>query len=138
MAILLAPVSGCFSESEGGSIIPSGNLQINPSPLVGAMLQEVEFIATSPMSVHVPYLVREEGADLFTNGTTLHFSSSGSITIEMIAPSNIGSAFFILGSGGAFQAPGMPYIRDSNQSWKGFFASDFPHVSQVKIGRAHV
>ena len=87
-------------------------------------MQEVEFIATSPMSVHVPYLVREGAADFFTNGTTLHFSSSGSLTIEMIAPSNIGSAFFILGSEESFQAPGMPFIRESNQSWEDLFASD--------------
>ncbi len=113
LAILLAPVSGCFSDSEGASSILPGDLQVNPSPLVGAILQEVEFIATSPMSVHVPYLVREGAADLFTNGTTLHFSSSGSLTIEMIAPSNIGSAFFILGSEESFQAPGMPFIRES-------------------------
>ena len=87
-------------------------------------MQDVEFIASSPMSVHVPYLVRQDGADFFTNGTTLNFASPGSVTIEMIAPSNIGSAFFILGNEGAFQDSEKPYIRESNQSWSDLFGDD--------------
>ncbi|MAK95494.1 MAG: hypothetical protein CL994_04030, partial [Euryarchaeota archaeon] len=71
LAILLAPITGCFSNSEGVSSVPPEDLQVSPSPLVGATLQDVEFIASSPMSVHVPYLVRQDGADFFTNGTTL-------------------------------------------------------------------
>jgi hypothetical protein len=124
LVILLAPVTGCFSDSEGISRIPSGDLQVNPSPLVGALLQEVHFTASSSMSVHVPYLVREDGSEFFTNGTTLVFDAPGSLTIEMIAPSNIGSAYFILGGTEGFQDSGMMYIRDSNQSWSELFETD--------------
>jgi hypothetical protein len=116
LAILLAPVTGCFSDSEGYYRVPPGDLQVSPSPLVGAILQEVEFTASSPMSVHVPYLVRDGGSEFFTNGTTLVFEDAGSQTIEMIAPSNIGSAFFLLGETGA-----SGQLKDSNQSWSELF-----------------
>ena len=124
LAILLAPVTGCFSNSEDFPSVPPEDLQINPSPLVGAVLQEVEFMASSPMSVHVPYLVREAGSEFFTNGTTLDFAAPGILTIEMIAPSNIGSAFFLLGKEGAFHGSEMPFVRDSNQSWSELFGSE--------------
>ena len=123
LVILLAPVTGCFSGSGGGSDIQSGDLQVSPSPLAGAMLQDVEFVADRAMSVYVPYLVREDGSEFFSNGTILVFDGPDSITIEMITPSNIGSAYFLLGTGEIFESPGISHIRDSNQSWSDLFES---------------
>jgi len=124
LLILASPISGCFSESEGQVVVPPGELGVSPSPLVGAALQSVQFTASSPMSVHVPYLVKDDESGFFTNGTTLRFDSPGSRTIEMIAPPNTGSAFFLLGKPGFFEESGLGVLRSSNQSWLDLFESD--------------
>ena len=125
LVIMAAPVTGCFSGSDGVEKIPPSDLEISPSPLSGASLQPVSFSASSPMSVHVPYLVKDDETGYFTNGTTLRFESPGTETIEMIAPPNIGSAFFLLGPPGVeFPHGNLIPIRESNQSWTEFFGSE--------------
>ena len=124
LVILSAPSTGCFSDSEENGVVPAGDLTISPALLVGAQLQSVEFSASSPMSVHVPYLVLDEGNGLFSNGTTLRFTNPGTQTIEMIAPPNIHSAFFLLGEQGSVIGSDDWPMRPSNQSWTDWFASD--------------
>ena len=118
LALLVTPLMGCISVSDSESPPSPDDLTINPSPLVGAILQEVEFSASSPMNVHIPYLVRDEVTGLFSNGTTLRFDTPGSQVIEIIAPPNIESAYFIIGN-----SDNIP-IRPSNQSWPEYFQSD--------------
>jgi len=82
-------------------------------------LQVVEIIASSSMSVHIPYLVIDPASGFVVNGTILHFSGSGAQSIEMIAPSNIDSAYFLLGQEGRIEWP----LRETNQSWGEWFDS---------------
>ena len=124
LVTLSASSPGCFTNGEDAGVVPPEDLAVSPSQLVGAQLQSVEFSASSPMNVHVPYLVLDQGTGLFTNGTILHFDSSGSQTIEMIAPPNIRSAFFLLGKGDEFAASESWPIRESNQSWEEWFESE--------------
>mgnify|MGYP001162498760 FL=1 len=124
LAIILAPVSGCFSESEQISKVPPENLEVSPPILIGGVLQSVEFTSSSAMSVHVPYLVREGVSEFFSNGTTLVFDGASTKTIEMIAPPNIGTAYFLLGNEGSLLGPEISPIRESNQSWYDLFESE--------------
>ena len=124
LAIILAPVSGCFSESEQISKVPPENLEVSPPILIGGVLQSVEFPSSSAMSVHVPYLVREGVSEFFSNGTTLVFDGASTKTIEMIAPPNIGTAYFLLGNEGSLLGPEISPIRESNQSWYDLFESE--------------
>ena len=124
LVTLSASSPGCFTNGEDAGVVPPEDLAVSPSQLVGAQLQYVEFSASSPMNVHVPYLVLDQGTGLFTNGTILHFDSSGSQTIEMIAPPNIRSAFFLIGKGDEFAASESWPIRESNQSWEEWFESE--------------
>ena len=124
LVTLSASSPGCFTNGEDAGVVPPEDLAVSPSQLVGAQLQSVEFSASSPMNVHVPYLVLDQGTGLFTNGTILHFDSSGSQTIEMIAPPNIRSAFFLIGKGDEFAASESWPIRESNQSWEEWFESE--------------
>ena len=124
LVTLSASSPGCFTNGEDAGVVPPEDLAVSPSQLVGAQLQYVEFSASSPMNVHVPYLVLDQGTGLFTNVTILHFDSSGSQTIEMIAPPNIRSAFFLLGKGDEFAASESWPIRESNQSWEEWFESE--------------
>ena len=124
LVTLSASSPGCFTNGEDAGVVPPEDLAVSPSQLVGAQLQSVEFSASSPMNVHVPYLVLDQGTGLFTNGTILHFDSSGSQTIEMIAPPNIRSAFFLIGKGDEFAASESWPIRESNESWEEWFESE--------------
>ncbi|MDP7004317.1 MAG: M28 family peptidase [Candidatus Thalassarchaeaceae archaeon] len=127
IALLLvsAPLAGCLSPGPGeGALIPSEDMAISPTPLVGAQLQSVEFAADRPMSVHVPYFVLGDDG-LFANGTTLQFPEAGTQTIEMIAPSNFHSIFVLLGEVGRESWQ----VRPSNHSWGEWFASEKFQIS---------
>ena len=119
-----APLTGCFSDSGNSAMIPVNDLSVSPDPLVGAQLQSVEFTTSSPMSVHVPYLVLDEATGYVTNGTTLHFGDPGLQTIAIFAPPNIQHAYFLLGEAGREEWP----MRASNESWQEWFSSDEFHL----------
>ncbi len=110
---------GCLSSEDDSPMIPTADLEVNPAILSGAQLQEVEFSVASPMSVHVPYLVFDPSSGFVVNGTTLHFDEPGSQTIQMLAPSNTDSAYFLLGEEGRMKWP----LRQTNQSWGEWFDS---------------
>jgi hypothetical protein len=88
-------------------------------PLIGAQFQTVEVTVSSPMSVHIPYLVMDEQSGYVVNGTTLYFDGSGTASVEMLAPSNLNSTHFLLGKLGRDTWP----LRATNQSWNEWFSS---------------
>jgi len=125
MVIFSGTLQGCLTSEVEGPLIPSEDLDVSPGTLVGAQLQAVEIIASSSMSVHIPYLIIDTASGFVVNGTTLHFSGSGVQSVEMIAPSNIDSAYFLLGKEGRTEWP----LRDTNQSWVEWFDSSEFHDS---------
>jgi len=125
MVIFSGTLQGCLTSEAEGPLIPSEDLDVSPGTLVGAQLQAVEIIASSSMSVHIPYLIIDTASGFVVNGTTLHFSGSGVQSVEMIAPSNIDSAYFLLGKEGRTEWP----LRDTNQSWVEWFDSSEFHDS---------
>jgi len=125
MVIFSGTLQGCLTSEAEGPLIPSEDLEVSPGTLVGAQLQAVEIIASSSMSVHIPYLIIDTASGFVVNGTTLHFSGSGVQSVEMIAPSNIDSAYFLLGKEGRTEWP----LRDTNQSWVEWFDSSEFHDS---------
>jgi hypothetical protein len=136
LVIFSGTLQGCLTSEADSPLISPGDLDVSPGTLVGAQLQEVEIIASSSMSVHVPYLVVDTASGFVVNGTTLHFSGSGAQSVEMIAPSNIDSAYFLLGKEGRTEWP----LRETNQSWGEWFASpefhDSPYTHvQVPVAR---
>ena len=112
-------MSGCFSAEPDDELIPTSNLTVSPEILVGAQFQSVEFSASSSMSVHIPYLVIDHESGFVVNGTTIDFDGSGTITVEMLAPSNLNSTHFLLGKLGRDKWQ----LRATNQSWPEWFAS---------------
>ena len=125
LSVFAAPWSGCLSESREISKVNQSEIEISPTILLGASLQSVQFSASSQMIIHVPYLVKDPETGYFSNGTTIRFEDAGSHTIEMIAPPNIGTAFFLLGSIELDLGSGdTPPIRQSNQSWFEFFETE--------------
>ncbi|HJM17994.1 MAG TPA: M20/M25/M40 family metallo-hydrolase [Candidatus Thalassarchaeaceae archaeon] len=122
MALILtsSSLSGCLSRMDGQGSIDETDISISPLPLIGAELQTVTFSSTRSMSVFIPYFVLDPNTGFVVNGTILHLSRSDEQSLEMLAPSNTKSAFFLLGEEGREKWP----IRDSNQSWPQWFSSE--------------
>ena len=119
LVIIATNLTGCFSPEEDIELISVDNLIISPEVLVGAQFQTVEVTASSPMSVHIPYLVMDEDSGYVVNGTTLNFDGTGTAIVEMLAPSNLNSTHFLLGKLGRDTWP----LRATNQSWTEWFSS---------------
>ena len=119
LVLLATTMTGCFSPDADEELIESTDSMITPEILVGAQFQTVEFSASNSMSVHIPYLVLDSESGYVVNGTTLDFDGSGTISIEMLAPSNINSTYFLLGALGREEWK----LRDTNQSWHEWFHS---------------
>ena len=118
VALLMFPsFAGCM-ESDTPQPAAS-DLQIEPEILSGAQFQFVEFTAKRAMSVHIPYFVIDGDTGLVTNGTTLQFNAKGSQTLQMLAPSNLPSAHFLIGDVGQESWD----LRATNQSWGEWFNS---------------
>jgi len=115
--IMLPSFAGCMDS--GPSDPGASDLQVEPEVLVGAQFQFVEFTAKRAMSVHIPYFVMDGDTGLVTNGTTLQFNSKGSQTMQMLAPSNLPSAHFLIGDVNQESWT----LRATNQSWSEWFNS---------------
>ena len=119
LVLLTTTMTGCFSPEADEELIEAGDLMITPDILVGAQFQAVEFSASSSMSVHVPYLVRDSDSGYVVNGTTLNFDGAGTASVEILAPSNTNSTYFLLGALDREEWP----LRATNQSWHEWFHS---------------
>ena len=118
VALLMFPsFAGCMGSSEPEPY--ASDLQIVPEILTGAQFQFVEFTAKRSMSVHVPYFVMDGETGLVANGTTLQFNAKGSQTLQMLSPSNLPSAYFMIGDVGQESWN----LRATNQSWAEWFNS---------------
>ena len=118
VALLILPsFAGCMGATD--SEPAASDLQIAPEILVGAQFQYVEFTAKRAMSVHIPYFVIDTDTGLVTNGTTLHFDGKGSKSLQMLSPSNLPSAHFLIGD----VSQDSWSMRATNQSWGEWFNS---------------
>ena len=120
LVIIATSLTGCFSPEGDAELISTDDLTIFPEVLIGAQFQTVEITASSPMSVHVPYLVMDEESGYIVNGTTLDFDGAGTASVELLAPSNLNSTHFLLGELGRDTWP----LRATNQSWMEWFSSN--------------
>ncbi|MDP6742416.1 MAG: hypothetical protein QF544_05055, partial [Candidatus Thalassarchaeaceae archaeon] len=115
--LLLPALSGCIGQDEPEP--SASDLEILPEVLSGAQFQYVEFTAKMAMSVHIPYFVLDVESGYVTNNTTLYFDGKGTQSIQMLAPSNLEFAHFLVG-GENQESWGM---RATNQSWDEWFNS---------------
>lgn len=131
LLILLPTMSGCFGEADSDS--PTFDLSVEPSILVGAEFQFVEFTAERAMSVHIPYFIIDDETGYVTNATTLDFTKSGTQSTWMLAPANVASAHLLFGDVGQTEWA----MRATNQSWAEWFNSSeyekdpYPHIEIV-------
>ena len=115
--LLLPALSGCMGQDEPEP--SASDLEILPEVLSGAQFQYVEFTAKMAMSVHIPYFVLDAESGYVTNNTTLHFDGKGTQSIQMLAPSNLEFAHFLVGE----ENQESWSMRATNQSWDEWFNS---------------
>ncbi len=114
-------LSGCFGNGENSGPNKE-DLTISPEILTGATFQLIEISTQKAMSVHVPYFVLDAVSGYVTNSTTLHFEKEGIQTIQMLIPTNVENAYFLIGDVGQDKWE----MRNTNQSWNEWFnSSDF-------------
>ena len=116
LLIVSPALSGCFSETEEIEGLKSTDVVITPEILIGAIFQEVEFTATRDLSIHIPYFIIDDSG-LVSNSTTLDLKAQDSQIVEMLAPTNIEHAYFLIGEHGERNWES----RASNQSWEEAF-----------------
>ncbi|MDP6011734.1 MAG: M28 family peptidase [Candidatus Poseidoniaceae archaeon] len=116
LLIISPALSGCFSETEEIEGLKSTDVIITPQTLIGAIFQEVEFTATRDLSIHIPYFIIDDSG-LVSNSTTLNLKAKDSQVIDMLAPTNMEHAYFLIGEYGERNWES----RASNQSWEESF-----------------
>ncbi|MBT4156555.1 M20/M25/M40 family metallo-hydrolase [bacterium] len=112
LLMISAPLSGCFSSSDSN---PSeGDLSINISELEGGFFQDIEFSASTSMSVFIPYLIIDPNTGYVQNSTVIDISKGEIETLSILAPPRIDSMAFLIGELGRDFWP----IREQGESWQ--------------------
>ena len=124
LLMISAPLSGCFGEDDGESLINASDVTITPKVLVGGSFQPVTVAVSEDMSVFLPYLVIDTETGFVANSTVLDLKKGDSVQVSLLAPPRAGLAVALLGEYGRDSWP----IRDANESWASWF-SDGGHLS---------
>ena len=124
LLMISAPLSGCFGEDDGESLINASDVTITPKVLVGGSFQPVTVAVSEDMSVFLPYLVIDSETGFVANSTVLDLKKGDSVQVSLLAPPRAGLAVALLGEYGRDSWP----IRDANESWASWF-SDGGHLS---------
>ena len=114
-ALLLLPAfAGCLDSGEPAQSSLAASISMAPGELIGGIFQPVEFTASQPLSLLVPYPVRDSVSGLVQNGTVLDFAAAwDSQQVEMLAPPGHTKATFLVAERGRDAWP----LRATNESW---------------------
>ena len=114
-ALLLLPAfAGCLDSEEPAQSSLAASISMAPGALVGGIFQPVEFTASQPLSLLVPYPVRASVSGLVQNGTVLDFAAAwDSQQVEILAPPGHTEATFLVAERGRDAWP----LRATNESW---------------------
>ena len=74
LLLLLPAFAGCLDSGEPAQPALAASVSMVPGELVGGTFQPVEFTARQPLSLLVPYPVRDSITGLVQNGTVLDFA----------------------------------------------------------------
>ena len=115
-ALLLLPAfAGCLDSDEPAQSSLAASISMAPGELIGGIFQPVEFTASQPLSLLVPYPVRDSVSGLVQNGTVLDFAAAwDSQQVEILAPPGHTEATFLVAERGRDAWP----LRATNESWR--------------------
>ena len=125
--MLNTSVIGCLSEDENG--VNPTDLSIGIETLEGGYFQNVMFVAKSPLSVYIPYLIMDGFTGFVQNSTIINLQEGEEIQVSILPPPRINSAFFFIGE---YEREFWP-IRDSHESWENWVGRN-GHINPVGNG----
>ncbi len=111
--MMLAPLSGCFGESDD-SAIGNGDVNITPETLIGGVFQGVTLSADKDLSAYIPYLIMNEDTGFVQNSTVVDLKAGESLLLTVLAPPRTDTAIVLVGDYGRENWP----IRNIDESWK--------------------
>jgi hypothetical protein len=111
--MMLAPLSGCFGESDD-SAIGNGDVNITPETLIGGVFQGVTLSADKDLSAYIPYLILDEDTGFVQNSTVVDLKAGERLLLTVLAPPRTDTAIVLVGDYGRENWP----IRNIDESWK--------------------
>jgi len=115
LLLLLPAFAGCLDSGETDGLSLAASVSMAPGELVGGTFQPAEFTARQPLSLLVPYPVRDSVSGLVQNGTVLDFAKAwDSRQVVMLAPPGHAEATFLIAERGRDAWP----LRATNESWR--------------------
>ena len=112
----LAPLSGCFGESDDLSV-DKGDVKITPEILTGGVFQGVTIMAKADLSAFVPYLIMNKDTGFVQNSTVVDIKAGESVLLSVLAPPRTDLAVILVGEYGREDWP----IRDLQESWRTWY-----------------
>lgn len=111
--MLLAPLAGCFGESEPQALDESALVVLEVEALQGGMWQTITLEAKEDVAVYIPYFVQDPGSMRAQNGTVLDITSGEQQSVNILFPPRNSKVVFFLGDAGRTNWP----IRSADESW---------------------
>ena len=101
LLLLLPAFAGCLDSGEPAQPALAASVSMAPGELVGGTFQPVEFTARQPLSLLVPYPVRDSITGLVQNGTVLDFARAWDTRqVMLLAPPGHATATFLVAEQG--------------------------------------
>ena len=122
LAVLLAlimlslPLSGCFGEDEVSGV-SADDVTVTPAILSGGEFQAMTLKADRPLSVFVPYLIKNEITGFIQNSTVIDLKQGESVQLSVLAPPRIDTAVVLVSELGRKNWP----IRNLDESWSTWY-----------------
>ena len=115
--MMLAPLAGCFGESNDDSKVSVGDVTITPENLIGGVFQGLTISADKDLSAYVPYLILNSDTQFVQNSTVVDLKAGESVLLTVLAPPRTDTAIILVGEYGRESWP----IRSIDESWKSWW-----------------
>ena len=120
MIMVSGPISGCIGAENKNLDI--NDLIVDVDIMQGGFFQEVEFKATTKMSVFIPYLLIDPETGFVQNSTVIDLTIGEIVDISILAPPRINEMIFMIGDINREFWP----IRDQHESWNTWLINSGP------------
>jgi len=117
LLMCLAPLSGCFGESDNGGLVRPDDVTITPITMIGGIFQGLTLSVEQDMSAFIPYLIKNQETGFIQNSTVLDMRAGDSVLLSVLAPPRTDTAVILLGEYGREDWP----IRSIDESWRTWF-----------------
>ena len=84
--MFLAPLSGCFGETEETELGAEALVVESEGGLLGGMWQQLSLTANQDLAVYIPYFIQDPGSLRAQTGTVLDLKAGESVGVNVLFP----------------------------------------------------